>query len=202
LAHLSPLLPPSSPGPKTLRRPSCSAQLGGIFHLTPPELPPPLAGTAAPCAADCRPPPRASSQTKALLRHLHTPTEMVPSCHLFPLTPSKPMGIKTPLPPATTPPTHHLPDHLKRALAPSQLHHAHPRSPLFTSSPRAPHTQSTAAKLRSPSPLAHLAAPPPEVSTPLGSPRHPLASRASTVSHHALEWPLGRAPVNSSRPPL
>jgi hypothetical protein len=114
---------------------------------------------------------------------------------LPPLTPSKPIGIKTPPPPTVSPPPHCLPGPIKCALAPGQLHHAHPHSPLFTSSPRAPRIPSTAVDLRSPPSLACLAAPPPEVSPPLGSPRCPLASRAPAASRRASERSLGRAPA-------
>jgi hypothetical protein len=63
-------------------------------------------------------------------------------------------------------------------------------------------TPITAAELRSPPSLVRLTASPSEVSPPLGSPRCPLASRASAASHRALEWQLGQAPVNSGRRPL
>jgi hypothetical protein len=121
---------------------------------------------------------------------------------LFPLTPLKPTGIKTPPPPVASPPLHHHPGPIKCAPTPGQLHCAHPRSPHFTSSPRVLRTSSAAAELRSPPPLARLTAPLPEVSPPLGSPCRPLASRASTTSCRAPERQLGQASVNSDRRPL
>jgi hypothetical protein len=108
-----------------------------------------------------------------------------------PLTPSKPMGIRTPPLPAASPPPHCLPSPIKCAPAPGQLHQAHPDSPLFTSSPRAPRIPSVAAELLSPPSLARLVAPSLEVSPPLGSLRRPLASHASAASHRAPERPLG-----------
>jgi hypothetical protein len=58
------------------------------------------------------------------------------------------MGIKTPLPPASSPPPDRLPGPIKRAPAPGLLHRVNPHSPLFTSSPRAPRTLSATVELR------------------------------------------------------
>jgi hypothetical protein len=75
------------------------------------------------CATDSRPPPCTKSQTEAPSCRLHFPhwIEAVPS-PLPPLTPSKPTGIKTPPPPASSPPLHHLPGPIKCTPASASLH--------------------------------------------------------------------------------
>jgi hypothetical protein len=82
------------------------------------------------CAADCRPPPRAKSQTEA------------PSCrlHFPPLIPLKLLGIETPPLLASSPPPHRLPGPIKCTPAFASLHRTHCSPPsLFSASPVARH---------------------------------------------------------------
>jgi hypothetical protein len=93
------------------------------------------------CATDCRTPLRVKSQTEASSCCLHFPhwIGVVPS-PLPPLTPSKPMGIKTPPPLASSPPSHRLPGPIKRTPAFASLHRTRCSPPsLFSTSPVARH---------------------------------------------------------------
>jgi hypothetical protein len=93
------------------------------------------------CTADCHPPPCVKSQIEAPSCRLHFPhwIGVVPSL-LPPLTPSKPMGIKTPLPLASSPPLHHLHGPIKCTPASAPLHRTHCSPPsLFSASPIAQH---------------------------------------------------------------
>jgi hypothetical protein len=139
---VSPSLPPkpaSSTRPFGPVRPTKASTPTSGFH----RHRRPSGRATMPCTANCR----LLHARRAKLKRCHasftSPTESVSSHLLFPLTHSKPTGVKTPPSPASSPPPHRLLGPIKCTPASASPHRTHCSPPsLFSTSPVARHRAS------------------------------------------------------------